>query len=84
MQLSRAVKIGAVVSGLLTLGALAPIAYAVLSFRSTPGSTGVEPGAWWIIGIAVILASLLAAVIGGAFVAALAWLLRRLSGRSGP
>lgn len=84
MQLSRAVRIGAVVSGLLTLAALAPIAYAVLSFRSTPESTGVEPGAWWIIGAAVILASLMAAVMGGAFVAALGWVLRRLSSRSEP
>jgi hypothetical protein len=84
MQLTRAVKIGAAVSGLLTLAALAPIAYAVLSFRSTPESTGVEPGAWWIIGFAVILASLMAAVMGGAFVAVLARALRRLTRRSGP
>jgi hypothetical protein len=83
MQLNRVTKIGAVVAGLLAFCLLGAIAFAVLSLRSTPESTGATPGAWVVVGIAVLLASLAAAAAGGALVALITWALRRFVRRSG-
>jgi hypothetical protein len=84
MQLNRVTKIGAAIAGLLAFCLSGAIAFAVLSLRSTPDSTGATPGAWVVVGIVVLLASLGAAAAGGAIVALLAWALLRFTRRSGP
>jgi hypothetical protein len=83
MQLNRVMKMGAAVAGLLAFCLFGAIAFAVLSLRSTPESTGATPGAWVIVGIVVLLASLAAAAAGGALVALIVWALRRFRPRSG-
>ena len=83
MQLNRATRIGAAVAGLIAFCLLGAIAFAVLSLRSRPDSTGATPGAWVVVGIAVLLASLAAAAAGGVLVALVAWAYRRFV-RPGP
>lgn len=84
MQLKRGTRIGAAVAGLLAFCLFGAIAFAVLSLRSNPQSTGATPGAWVVIGIVVLLASLAAAAAGGALVALLAWAIRRFGRQRGP
>lgn len=77
MRFRRSTVIGMAVAALLALGTLGPVAFAVLSMRSTPQSTGASAGAWIIIGIALLLVAAVAAAAGGAIVA----LGRRMLGR---
>ena len=84
MQLDRATKIAAAIAGVIAFCFLGTIAFAVLSLRSNPDSTGATPGAWVLVGIVVLLASLAAAVAGGALVAVIAWAIRRHARRPGP
>jgi hypothetical protein len=84
MQLNRGTRIGAAIAGLIAFCLLGAIAFAVLSLRSHPDSTGATAGAWVVMGIVVLLASLAAAAAGGALVALIAWALRRFTRRSNP
>ncbi|HEY7770622.1 hypothetical protein [Longimicrobium sp.] len=84
MQLNRATRIGAAVGGLIAFCLFGAIAFAVLSLRSNPESTGATPGAWVVVGMVVVLASLAAAAAGGALVALIAWVYRRFTRRLDP
>jgi hypothetical protein len=68
-------------AALLALGLLGPIAFGVLSMRSTPESGGASAGAWIVIAIVLLLAASLAAAAGGAAVAAGRRIAERLGGR---
>jgi hypothetical protein len=84
MQLDRATRIGAAIAGLIAFCFLGAVAFAVLSLRSNPDSTGATAGAWVVVGIGVLLASLAAAAAGGALVGLTAWAYRRFVRRSSP
>jgi hypothetical protein len=81
MRYRRSTVIGMAVAALLALGILGPIAFAVLSMRSTPDSTGASAGAWITIAIVLLLVAAVAAAAGGAIVSAGRRLLER--GREG-
>ncbi len=68
---------GALLFGLPTLVGVGLIAAAFLSIRSPGSTSGADPAAWVIIGVAVLLGSLIMAAIG----AGLGWLIARLLGR---
>jgi hypothetical protein len=55
MRLDRSTKIGMITAGLLALALLGPIAFAVLSMRSTPQSTGASAGAWIAVGLTLLV-----------------------------
>ncbi|HEX8317228.1 hypothetical protein [Longimicrobium sp.] len=84
MQLDRATRIGATIAGLLAFCFLGTIAFAVLSLHSDSDVTGATPGAWVVVGLVVLLASLAAAAAGGALVALITWAYRRFTRRSEP
>lgn len=82
MRFRRSTVIGMAVAALLALGLLGPIAFAVLSMRSTPESGGASAGAWMVIGVVLLLVAAGAAAAGGAVVAAGRRVIERL-GRGG-
>lgn len=77
MRFRRGTVIGMAIAALLALGVLGPVAFAVLSMRSTPEGGGASAGAWAVIGVVLLLIAAGAAAAGGAAVA----LGRRLLGR---
>ena len=79
MRFHRSTVVGAVAAGLLTLAVVGTVAFAFVSIRSTPESPGAEPMAYLIAGFAVLLAALTAAAAGGAAVAGVRWIRRRMS-----
>jgi hypothetical protein len=82
MRFHRSTKIGMITAGLLALGLLGPISFAVLSLRSTPESSGASAGAWIVVGILLVLVAAAAAAAGGALVASGRWLYRRMGRRT--
>jgi hypothetical protein len=79
MRFRRGTVIGMAIAALLALGVLGPVAFAVLSMRSTPESGGASAGEWVVIGLVLLLIAAGAAAVGGAAVA----LGQRLLGRGG-
>ncbi|HEV3052965.1 MAG TPA: hypothetical protein VGX50_21840, partial [Longimicrobium sp.] len=69
MRFRRSTVIGMAAAALLALGVLGPIAFAVLSLRSTPESGGASAGAWVVIGVVLLMVAAGAATVGGAAVA---------------
>lgn len=65
---------GALLFGLPTLVGVGLISAAFLSIRSPGSTSGAEPMAWVIIGVAVVLGALVMAAIG----AGLGWLISRV------
>ena len=82
MRLDRSTKIGMITAGLLALALLGPVAFAVLSMRSTPQSTGASAGAWIAVGLTLLVVAAAAAAAGGAIVAFVRWMMRRRDGRT--
>lgn len=82
MRFHRNTAIGMAAAALLALGVLGPIAFAVLSIRSTPENGGASAGAWIVIGIVLLVVATGAAAVGGAVVALGRRLLERM-GRVG-
>ena len=68
MRFHRGTVIGMAAAALLALGVLGPIAFAVLSLRSTPESGGPSAGAWVVIGVVLLMVAAGAAAVGGAAV----------------
>ena len=68
MRYRRSTVIGMAVAALLALGIVGPVAFAVLSMRSTPQSAGASPGAWIVIGLVLLGVAGVAAAAGGAIV----------------
>jgi membrane protein implicated in regulation of membrane protease activity len=81
MRFRRSTVAGMAAAALLALGLLGPVAFAVLSMRSTPESGGAAAGAWIVIAIVLLLAAVLAAAAGGAAVALGRRMAERLGGR---
>lgn len=82
MRFHRGTVIGMAAAALLALGVLGPIAFAVLSLRSTPESGGAAAGAWVVVGAVLLMGAAGAAALGGAAVALGRRLLERM-GRGG-
>lgn len=82
MKLTRGIRIGAAIAGLATFAVFGAVGFAFVSIRSHPEAQGASAAAWVVVGLTVILFSLLAALAGGAFVALMAWALRRIRGPS--
>lgn len=68
MRFRRSTVAGMLVAGLLALLVLGPIAFAVLSLRSTPESSGATTGAWITVALVLALVVAGAAAAGGALV----------------
>ena len=81
MRFRRSTVIGMAAAALLAVGAVGPVAFAVLSMRSTPESGGASAGAWIVIGLVLLLVAGVAAAAGGAAVALGKRLAERLGGR---
>lgn len=69
LRLRRSTIAGMVVAGLLALALVGPVAFAVVSLRCCPGSSGASAGAWVVVGLVVVAVVALAAACGGALVA---------------
>jgi len=81
MRFRRSTTIGMITAGVGTVALLSPIAFGVLSLRSTREGTGAEPVAWLVVGVVVLLAALVAAAAGGALVALVRRVYLRLRAR---
>ena len=68
----------AITAGAATVLMLAPVVAVVLQMRCCGASRGAEPGAWVVLGVAVLLAGLLNAVIAGAATAGLCRIVERM------
>jgi hypothetical protein len=84
MRFRRSTVIGMAIAALLALGVLGPVAFAVLSLRSTPESGGASAGAWIVIGIVLLMVAAGAAAAGGAAVALGRRLIERMGRGSRP
>jgi hypothetical protein len=81
MRLHRSTVVGMAAAALLALGLLGPVAFAVLSMRSTPQSGGASAGAWIVIALVLLIVAAVAAAAGGAAVAVGRRIAQRLGGR---
>jgi|GEM_PF-5880959 len=84
MRFRRSTVIGMATAALLALGVLGPIAFAVLSLRSTPEGGGASAGAWIVVGSVLLLVAAAAGAAGGAAVAGARWIAGRLGRGSRP
>jgi hypothetical protein len=81
MRFHRSTVVGMAAAALLALALLGPIAFAVLTMRSTPRSGGASVGAGLVITLVLLLAAVVAAAAGGAAVSAGRRIAERLGAR---